>query len=135
MAPAVKRVLPPASSSGARSSTATRAPCSCADSAAQNAALPPPTTTTSNSSPPPFAPSGIRVLPGDPFGTDVGQASAPRNPDRKTAGGLLRRPSRRAAPPSVQTFGSRGLVPVVLVPRLRSAARSAAVPGGLRGVP
>src|SRR5687767_1361339 len=47
MAPAVKRLLPPASSSGARSSTSTDAPCSAADNAAHKAALPPPTITTS----------------------------------------------------------------------------------------
>src|SRR5262249_59426552 len=47
MAPAVKRLLPPASSSGARSSTSTDTPCSRAASAAHNAALPPPTITTS----------------------------------------------------------------------------------------
>src|SRR3972149_10512384 len=47
MAPAVKRLLPPASLSGARSSTSTETPCSAAASAAQNAALPAPTTTTS----------------------------------------------------------------------------------------
>src|SRR5581483_3979494 len=47
MAPAVKRLLPPASSSGARSNTSTDTPCSRADSAAHRAALPPPTTTTS----------------------------------------------------------------------------------------
>src|SRR3972149_2363228 len=47
MAPAVKRLLPPASLSGARSSMSTETPCSAAASAAQNAALPAPTTTTS----------------------------------------------------------------------------------------
>src|SRR5712675_997445 len=47
MAPAVKRLLPPASSSGARSSTSTDTPCSAAESAAHSAALPPPTITTS----------------------------------------------------------------------------------------
>src|SRR4051794_38412817 len=47
MAPAVKRLLPPLSSFGARSRTCTRAPCSCAASAAHSAALPPPTTRTS----------------------------------------------------------------------------------------
>src|SRR6476620_11560703 len=47
MAPAVNRLLPPASSSGARSSTSTDTPCSAADIAAHRAALPPPTTTTS----------------------------------------------------------------------------------------
>src|SRR5262249_30245582 len=46
--PAVKNPLPPRHSSGAFSSTSTRAPCSRADSAAHMAALPPPTTTTSN---------------------------------------------------------------------------------------
>ena len=46
MAPAVKRVLPPASSSGARSSIVTRAPCSAAATAAAKAALPAPTTIT-----------------------------------------------------------------------------------------
>src|SRR5262245_53007916 len=45
--PAVKKPLPPRQASGAFSSTRTRAPCSCADSAAQSAALPPPTTITS----------------------------------------------------------------------------------------
>src|SRR6185295_16265575 len=48
MAPAVKRLLPPASSSGARSSTSTDTPCSAAANAAQNAALPAPITTTSH---------------------------------------------------------------------------------------
>src|SRR5258706_7210080 len=47
MAPAVKRLLPPFSASGARSKTTTRAPCSCAASAAQKAAFPAPTTMTS----------------------------------------------------------------------------------------
>src|SRR5262245_17087768 len=47
MEPAVKRLLPPDSSSGAASSISTEAPCSCAASAAQNAALPAPTTMTS----------------------------------------------------------------------------------------
>src|SRR3974390_2974983 len=46
MAPAVNAVLPPASASGARSSTTTSAPCSRAESAAQRAAFPPPTTIT-----------------------------------------------------------------------------------------
>src|SRR5262245_18807654 len=45
--PAVKNPLPPRHSSGAFSSTSTRAPCSRAESAAHMAALPPPTTTTS----------------------------------------------------------------------------------------
>src|SRR5262249_5282028 len=45
--PAVKKPLPPRHASGAFSSTSTRAPCSCADSAAHIAALPPPTTMTS----------------------------------------------------------------------------------------
>src|SRR5262245_40141871 len=45
--PPVKLELPPRLASGARSSKATLAPCSAADSAAHNAALPPPTTTTS----------------------------------------------------------------------------------------
>ena len=50
MAPAVNRVLPPASSSGARSSMTTfSAPASFAASAAQPAALPAPTTMTSHS--------------------------------------------------------------------------------------
>src|SRR5215831_15709381 len=49
MDPAVNRLLPPDSSSGAASSISTDAPCSCAASAAQNAALPPPTTMTSAS--------------------------------------------------------------------------------------
>src|SRR5215471_7613603 len=48
--PAVKRELPPDSSSGARSSTSTRFAVSFADSAAHKAALPPPTTITSYSS-------------------------------------------------------------------------------------
>src|SRR6266853_1423073 len=47
--PAVKRELPPASASGARSSTSTRLADSRAESAAHRAALPPPTTTTSQS--------------------------------------------------------------------------------------
>src|SRR5215471_16456519 len=47
MAPAVKRLLPPASSSGARSSMSTDTPLSAAASAAENAAFPAPTTTTS----------------------------------------------------------------------------------------
>src|SRR4051812_18317852 len=47
ISPAVKRELPPASSSGARSSTSTRPHFSLADSAAHSAALPPPTTITS----------------------------------------------------------------------------------------
>src|SRR5262245_61571278 len=56
--PAVKRLLPPASPSGAASSITTLAPCSCAASAAQNAALPPPTTITSYSDivPPAYQP-------------------------------------------------------------------------------
>src|SRR5262245_32878604 len=48
--PAVKRELPPDSSSGARSSSSTRFAVSFADSAAHRAALPPPTTITSYSS-------------------------------------------------------------------------------------
>src|SRR5690554_5727091 len=47
--PSVYALLPPRSSTGARSSTSTRAPPSAAASAAHIAALPPPTTTTSNS--------------------------------------------------------------------------------------
>src|SRR6266508_1847098 len=47
--PAVKRELPPASSSGARSRTRTRFAVSFAESAAHRAALPPPTTMTSQS--------------------------------------------------------------------------------------
>src|SRR3954471_13708641 len=46
--PSVKRLLPPRSSSGARSSTMTDAPAARADSAAHNAALPAPTTSTSH---------------------------------------------------------------------------------------
>src|SRR5712671_3516188 len=49
MAPAVKRLLPPDSSSGAASSMRTDAPASRAARLAQNAALPPPTTMTSHS--------------------------------------------------------------------------------------
>src|SRR6266446_6280684 len=49
ISPAVKRELPPASASGARSSTSTRRADSRAESAAHRAALPPPTTTTSQS--------------------------------------------------------------------------------------
>src|SRR5882672_8138100 len=49
MAPAVKRLLPPDSSSGAASNIRTDAPASRAAKAAQNAALPPPTTMTSHS--------------------------------------------------------------------------------------
>src|SRR6266568_3583602 len=45
--PAVKRELPPASDSGARSRTRTRFAVSFAESAAHRAALPPPTTMTS----------------------------------------------------------------------------------------
>src|SRR3981081_1476387 len=45
--PAVKRELPPASASGARSRTSTRSADSRAESAAHKAALPPPTTMTS----------------------------------------------------------------------------------------
>src|SRR5882724_8895346 len=47
--PAVKRELPPASSSGARSSSSTRFAVSFAESAAHKAALPPPITITSQS--------------------------------------------------------------------------------------
>src|SRR6266704_1796875 len=47
--PAVKRELPPASASGARSRTSTRRADSRAESAAHRAALPPPTTITSQS--------------------------------------------------------------------------------------
>ena len=47
MAPAVYRLLPPASSTGAASSMMTEAPCSRAANAAQAAALPAPTTITS----------------------------------------------------------------------------------------
>src|SRR5205814_3519730 len=47
--PAVKRELPPASASGARSRTSTRSADSRAESAAHRAALPPPTTMTSRS--------------------------------------------------------------------------------------
>src|SRR2546425_7401269 len=47
--PAVKRELPPASASGARSRTSTRCADSRAESAAHRAALPPPTTITSQS--------------------------------------------------------------------------------------
>src|SRR6266508_4488085 len=49
MEPAVKRLLPPDSSSGAASNMRTEAPCSCAANAAQNAAFPAPTTITSDS--------------------------------------------------------------------------------------
>ena len=49
IAPAVKRLLPPDSSSGAASSMSTEAPSSRAASAAQYAALPAPTTMTSQS--------------------------------------------------------------------------------------
>src|ERR1700759_999838 len=52
MAPAVKAVLPPASSRGARSRTVTDAPCSAAETAAAKAALPAPTTMTSGIHPP-----------------------------------------------------------------------------------
>ena len=45
-APAVKRLLPPLSSRGARSSTVTSEPPSRAASAAHKAALPPPTIST-----------------------------------------------------------------------------------------
>jgi hypothetical protein len=54
IAPAVKRVLPPASQSGARSSTSTRSQRSRAARAAQKAALPPPTTIALYSSMPPL---------------------------------------------------------------------------------
>src|SRR5215468_693890 len=47
MEPAVNRLLPPLSSSGATSSISTLAPCSCAAKAALNAAFPAPTTITS----------------------------------------------------------------------------------------
>src|SRR6266700_6014925 len=49
ISPAVKRELPPASASGARSRTSTRRADSRAESAAHRAALPPPTTITSQS--------------------------------------------------------------------------------------
>src|SRR5579871_1900367 len=49
--PPVNAELPPRRSSGARSSSSTRAPLSRADSAAHSAALPPPITITSNASP------------------------------------------------------------------------------------
>src|SRR5262245_6529175 len=86
--PAVKRLLPPASPSGAASSITTLAPCSCAASAAQNAALPPPTTITSYSDivPPAYQPlrssprkrgptyGALDVAPGSPlaWGRTVG---------------------------------------------------------------
>src|SRR2546427_3023290 len=52
--PAVKRELPPASASGARSRTSTRCADSRAESAAHRAALPPPTTITSQWTPDTF---------------------------------------------------------------------------------
>src|SRR5947208_8590786 len=56
--PAVKRELPPASSSGARSRTSTRCADSRAESAAHRAALPPPTTITSQGTPDTFYSGG-----------------------------------------------------------------------------
>src|SRR6266446_9874572 len=56
--PAVKRELPPASASGARSRTSTRFPVSFAESAAHKAALPPPTTMTSQWMPDTFCSGG-----------------------------------------------------------------------------
>src|SRR3974390_2780807 len=69
--PAVKRELPPDSSSGARSSTSTRFAVSFAEIAAQSAALPPPTTITSYSSLTAscsfrFYDTSIRLNPGSP---------------------------------------------------------------------
>src|SRR6266480_7361038 len=54
ISPAVKRELPPASASGARSRTSTRCADSRAESAAHRAALPPPTTITSQWTPDTF---------------------------------------------------------------------------------
>src|SRR6266581_365810 len=56
--PAVKRELPPASASGARSRTSTRCADSRAESAAHRAALPPPTTITSQWAPDTFYSGG-----------------------------------------------------------------------------
>src|SRR6266568_4690703 len=56
--PAVKRELPPASASGARSRTSTRCTDSRAESAAHRAALPPPTTITSQWTPDTFYSGG-----------------------------------------------------------------------------
>src|SRR5256885_1390322 len=56
--PAVKRELPPASASGARSRTSTRCADSRAESAAHRAALPPPTTITSQGTPDTFYSGG-----------------------------------------------------------------------------
>src|ERR1700704_5996174 len=56
--PAVKRELPPASVSGARSRTSTRCADSRAESAAHRAALPPPTTITSQWMPATFYSGG-----------------------------------------------------------------------------
>src|SRR5438445_12439349 len=58
ISPAVKRELPPASASGARSKTSTRCADSRAESAAHRAALPPPTTITSQWAPDTFYSGG-----------------------------------------------------------------------------
>src|SRR5712692_3913768 len=58
ISPAVKRELPPASASGARSRTSTRSADSRAESAAHRAALPPPTTITSQWMPDTFYSGG-----------------------------------------------------------------------------
>src|SRR6266581_4511510 len=58
ISPAVKRELPPASASGARSKTSTRCADSRAESAAHRAALPPPTTMTSQWMPDTFCSGG-----------------------------------------------------------------------------
>src|SRR6266566_5826559 len=58
ISPAVKRELPPASASGARSRTSTRCADSRAESAAHRAALPPPTTITSQWTPDTFYSGG-----------------------------------------------------------------------------
>src|SRR6266699_3039017 len=58
ISPAVKRELPPASASGARSRTSTRCTDSRAESAAHRAALPPPTTITSQWTPDTFYSGG-----------------------------------------------------------------------------
>src|SRR6266581_4085540 len=58
ISPAVKRELPPASASGARSRTSTRSADSRAESAAHRAALPPPTTITSQWTPDTFYSGG-----------------------------------------------------------------------------
>src|SRR5271165_2416822 len=94
MAPAVKRVLPPASASGARSSMVTRAPRSAAATAAANAAFPAPTTTTSVMADLRPPPRSVGFQPASCF-------ALRRSREREDAGGT----------PTLRGAGSRRLAP------------------------